>query len=85
MPNALKDRLNWTAFRDRTLVPAGVRLRDWRDNDPFIAAVRRPGAPEKIAASITVLLLLAIVIFLMLFDWNWLRGPIGRWASANLA
>jgi len=83
LPNALKDRLNWTAFRDRTLVPAGVRLRDWRDNDPFIAAVRRPGAPEKIAASITVLLLLAIVIFLMLFDWNWLRGPIGRWASAK--
>ncbi len=26
-------------------------------------------------------LVVAIVIFLWLFDWNWLRGPIGRYAS----
>ena len=25
----------------------------------------------------------AIVIFLMLFEWNWVRGPIGRWATAR--
>lgn len=26
----------------------------------------------------------AIVLFLLIFDWNWLRGPIGRFASARL-
>lgn len=29
-------------------------------------------------------LVTAIVIFLVIFDWNWLRGPIGRYASAQL-
>lgn len=83
MPNPLKDNPNWLAFRDRALVSAGVRLREWRDSDPFIAAVRRPGRAEKIAAAITLVLIIAVVAFLMLFDWNWLRGPIGRWASAK--
>lgn len=83
MPNPLKDNLNWTAFRERALVPAGAHLRSWRDNDPFIAAVRRPGRSEKIAVAVTLLLILAVVAFLMLFDWNWLRGPIGRWASVK--
>jgi uncharacterized protein involved in outer membrane biogenesis len=31
-----------------------------------------------------ILLTAAIVIFLVLFDWNWFRGPIGRMASARL-
>jgi uncharacterized protein involved in outer membrane biogenesis len=83
LPNPLKDNLNWTAFRQRALVPAGAHLRSWRDNDPFIAAVRRPGRSEKIAVAVTLLLILAVVAFLMLFDWNWLRGPIGRWASVK--
>jgi uncharacterized protein involved in outer membrane biogenesis len=26
----------------------------------------------------------AVIIFLVIFDWNWLRGPIGRIASAQL-
>jgi uncharacterized protein involved in outer membrane biogenesis len=26
---------------------------------------------------------LTIVVFLLLFDWNWMRGPIGRYASAR--
>jgi len=30
------------------------------------------------------LLFAAIVIFLVLFDWNWFRGPVGRLASARL-
>ncbi|KQS56505.1 membrane assembly protein AsmA [Brevundimonas sp. Leaf363] len=30
-----------------------------------------------------ILLIAAVVIFLALFNWNWLRGPIGRWASAK--
>ncbi len=55
---------------------------DWvRANDPVYAAARHPGRAEKAAASVTLLLVAAVVIFLMLFDWNWLRGPIGRWAS----
>jgi uncharacterized protein involved in outer membrane biogenesis len=37
----------------------------------------------KIAAAILGLLVLAIVIVLTLFDWDWLRGPIGRYASAR--
>lgn len=78
-------RPDWTALRGRTLVPAGVWARGRRDwvvaNDPVWTSFRRPGQAEKWAASVTLLLVAAIVIFLMLFDWNWLRGPIGRWAS----
>ena len=87
MPNPLKDNPNWLVVRDRALVPAGARMRGWRDwvvaNDPVYAAARRPGLPEKVAASVTLLLVAAVVLFLILFDWNMLRGPIGRWASAR--
>ncbi|KQY93352.1 membrane assembly protein AsmA [Caulobacter sp. Root1455] len=31
-----------------------------------------------------ILLTVAIVVFLVLFDWNWFRGPVGRFASAQL-
>ena len=58
--------------------------RDWVvENDPVYGSFRRPGRTEKIAASFVLVLIAAIVIFLLLFDWNWLRGPIGRWASAK--
>jgi len=87
LPNPLKDNPNWLVVRDRALVPAGARMRGWRDwvvaNDPVYAAARRPGLPEKVAASVTLLLVAAVVLFLILFDWNMLRGPIGRWASAR--
>ena len=87
MQNPLKDNPNWLVVRDRALVPAGARVRTWRDwvvaNDPVYAAARRPALPEKVAASITLVLIVAIVLFLMLFDWNMLRGPISRWASAR--
>jgi len=83
-----KLRLSWDAFRTRTLARAGVRAGEWRDwvkaNDPVYNSFRHPGRTEKIAASIVMLLIAAIVIFFLLFDWNWLRGPIGRWASANM-
>ena len=36
-----------------------------------------------IGGGIVAVLVLAIVVFLLLFDWNWLRGPIGRYASAR--
>ena len=87
MLNRLKDNANWRVVRDRALVPAGARARAWRDrvqaNDPVYAAARRPGPPEKIAATVTLLLVAAVILFLLLFDWNLLRGPIGRWASAR--
>ena len=87
LPNSLKLPSNWQELRGRTLAPAGARAREWRDwvveNDPVYGSFRRPGRTEKIAASVTLLLILAILIFLLLFDWNWLRGPIGRWASAK--
>lgn len=31
-----------------------------------------------------ILLTVAVIIFLVIFDWNWLRGPIGRIASKQL-
>jgi len=87
LSNPLKDNPHWLVVRDRALAPAGARMRGWRDwvvaNDPVCAAARRPALPEKIAASITLALVAAVVLFLLLFDWNMLRGPIGRWASAR--
>lgn len=87
MARTLKWNDIWSGVRDKALVPAGARARTWRDwiraNDPVYAAARHPGTAEKWAASVTLLLILTVVIFLLLFDWNWLRGPIGRWASAK--
>lgn len=78
---------SWDAVRTRTLIPAGVRAGEWRDwvrtHDPVYNSFIRPGRTEKIAALIVLLLVAAVVVFLLLFDWNWLRGPIGRWASAK--
>lgn len=48
--------------------PPGGKKKGWR-----------PGWGSAIAAFI----ILAIVVFLLMFDWNWLRGPIGRYASAR--
>jgi uncharacterized protein involved in outer membrane biogenesis len=36
-----------------------------------------------ITGSVAAALVLAFVLFLVLFDWDWLRGPIGRYASAR--
>lgn len=87
MPNPLKDNPNWLVVRDRALVPAGVWARERRDwvvaHDPVYGGLRRPGRPEAIAAGTTVLLLALFLVFLALFQWNWLRGPIGEWASAR--
>ena len=87
MPNPLKDNPNWLVVRDRALVPAGAWARERRDwvvaNDPVYGGLRRPGRPEAIAAGGTFLILALFVLFLALFQWNWLRGPIGNWASAK--
>lgn len=59
-------------------------MREWVvENDPVYGSFRRPGRTEKVAASVTLLLIHAVAILLLLFDWNWLREPIGRWASAK--
>ncbi|NBW07207.1 MAG: AsmA family protein [Caulobacteraceae bacterium] len=83
----MKNPLNWNAFHQTAVAPAGARAAQWRDwvraNDPVYTAFRRPGRIEQVAGGLVLLLLAAIVIFLLLFDWNWLRGPIGRWASAK--
>lgn len=87
MSNPLKDHPNWLAVRDRALVPAGAKALQWRDwvttNDPVWTSFRRPGRAEQVAGGVALLLIIALVVFLALFDWNWLRGPIGRWASAR--
>lgn len=87
MATAPGNRLSWDRFQNRALAPAGAKAAQWRDwvkaNDPVYTSFRRPGRPEKIAGAILLLLVAAIVVFLLLFDWNWLRGPIGRWASAK--
>lgn len=87
LPNRLNSSLNWSHVRDRLIAPVGVRAGQWRDrireNDPIYTSFRHPGRAEKTAGALLVLLVAAIVVFLMVFDWNWLRGPIGRWASVK--
>ncbi len=51
--------------------------------DPVYLAFRNPGPVEKWAGGAVLLVIAALVVFLLLFDWNWLRGPIGRWASVK--
>lgn len=82
--------LNWNALRTRIGAGAAsakaraVQGRDWiRRNDPVYAAVRRPGPAEWWAGGLTLFLIAVVLIFLAWFDWNRLRGPIGRWASAE--
>jgi len=53
------------------------------DHDPVWRAWRRPGRAEAISGAVAGVLVLAVVLTLALFDWNALRGPIGRWASAR--
>ena len=79
-------RMTWQGLKGR-FAPAGARAAAWRERiraeDPVYTSFRRPGRPEKIAGGNLLLLIAAVVVFLLLFDWNWLRGPIGRWASVK--
>ena len=54
------------------------RVRGPEDHDRSLRRLAR------IAGGLVALLVVAIVVFLILFEWNWLRGPIGRLASARL-
>ncbi len=40
--------------------------------------------PARWGAIAAVALFAAVVAFLVIFDWNWMRGPVGRIASAQL-
>lgn len=85
MAKPLDWKSHWSAVRAHALNPAGHRIRNWHawleTHDPVYRGFRHPGPAEIWAAGITLLLIAATVVFLLLFDWNWLRGPVGRWAS----
>ena len=49
------------------------------EGEPAPRRPRCPGLGWAIAGAVA----LAVILFLALFDWNWLRGPIGRFASAR--
>ncbi|MDB5459404.1 MAG: AsmA family protein [Caulobacteraceae bacterium] len=59
--------------QDRTALPGAQSRPAWHRRHRGLA----------IGGGVLGLLVLAIVVFLLLFDWNWLRGPIGRYASAR--
>jgi uncharacterized protein involved in outer membrane biogenesis len=49
------------------------------------AAIHRPAiTPLRVSGALAAVLVAAIVIFVLLFQWNWLRGPLARYASAQL-
>lgn len=57
---------------------ADARLRSPEEHDKSLKSLAR------LAGGLFALLVVAIIVFLLLFQWNWLRGPIGRLASARL-
>ncbi|MEI9890113.1 MAG: AsmA family protein [Caulobacteraceae bacterium] len=54
-----------------------------RQTDAPVPSWSRRHRGAVIAGSVLAALILAVVLFLLLFDWDWLRGPIGRYASAR--
>ncbi|WP_223392221.1 AsmA family protein [Caulobacter segnis] len=48
--------------------------------NPFRGLSRR----ARIGIGAALALVAAIIIFLVIFDWNWLRGPVSRYASAQM-
>lgn len=78
---------NWRTVRTRFVTPSVSWARERRDwaaaNDPVYQGWVSPGRPETLAGLAALGLAAALILFLTLFDWNWLRGPIGRWASAE--
>lgn len=71
----------------RIVAAAGTRLRAGQaflqDGERVQAAVRRMVPTARIVGGALLSLVVAVVLFAALFDWNLLRGPIGRWASAK--
>ena len=48
------------------------------------ATLSRPGPAQYWTAGLFVGLMVALIVFLAWFDWNYLRGPISRIASERL-
>lgn len=71
----------------RIVAAASMRLRAGQaflqDRGRVRAAVRRMVPKARIVGGALLSLVVAVVLFAALFDWNLLRGPIGRWASAK--
>ena len=71
----------------RIVAAASMRLRAGQaflqDRGRVRAAVRRMVPTARIVGGALLSLVVAVVLFAALFDWNLLRGPIGRWASAK--
>jgi AsmA family protein len=45
---------------------------------------RALASPPGILSGLLLLLVLAVAVFVALFQWNWLRGPLARYLSAQL-
>ncbi|HTK34425.1 MAG TPA: AsmA family protein [Caulobacteraceae bacterium] len=76
-PGLQRPRLDW-----RRLNPFHRRAAGGGGEGPSSTDDHRPWRPGWGSAALGVVVL-AIVVFLMVFQWNWLRGPIGRYASAQ--
>ncbi len=87
MLNPLKKLAVWAKQGPGNLAPAAAWVRSRRDwlagNDPVYRSWSQPGRAEKLAATTALGLIAALLLALALFDWNLLRGPIGRWASSH--
>ena len=88
LPNSLNLPSNWRDVRTRALVPAGAKVGEWRDwvvdNDPVYGSFRRPGRTEKIAASVTLLLIAVVVLPLFIPPVVFGSGALDR-AAAGLS
>src|SRR3712207_1169735 len=85
---ASPDLSGWRQRAGDGLRAAGrVAREDARQLGQEIRAVRfrRPGKMAlRWLASFFAVLTLLVVLFVLFFDWNYLRGPIGRYASERL-
>lgn len=71
----------------RVVAATGARLRAAeafvQDRERMQAAARRAAPAARVLGGVLLALIVAVVLFAALFDWNLLRGPIGCWASAK--
>jgi uncharacterized protein involved in outer membrane biogenesis len=77
----------WAYERSRRVIPAARAA-------PATIAVRAKAIGRKVGhevahpskktirrGSVVLLLAVAVAVFIAVFDWNWFRGPVGRYAS----